>query len=72
MVQLTLWGQKSDDRRYVIDEIASCVDIFCAYNSLGNVPDSQEIRVVGGKVNYVFTVTMSGRRGCRVGVRCDT
>ncbi|EPE34838.1 hypothetical protein GLAREA_10533 [Glarea lozoyensis ATCC 20868] len=45
-------------RRYVIDELVGSVDVLCAFDSLGNMPDSHEIRVEGGKVKYVHTVTV--------------
>ncbi|KAK1749494.1 hypothetical protein QBC47DRAFT_441735 [Echria macrotheca] len=45
-------------RRYVIDETLGSVDVLCSFDSLGNLPDSHEIRVEGGKVKYVHTVTV--------------
>jgi hypothetical protein len=45
-------------RRYVIDETVGSVDVLCSFDSLGSLPDSHEIRVVGGKVKYVHTVTV--------------
>jgi hypothetical protein len=45
-------------RRYVIDETVGSVDVLCAFNSLGNYPDSHEIRLIDGKVKYVHTVTV--------------
>lgn len=50
-------AKPNDDRRYVIDETVGSVDVLCAFNSLGNMPDSHEIRVVDGKVKYVHTIT---------------
>jgi len=32
--------------------------VLCAFNSLGNYPDSHEIRIVDGKVKYVHTITV--------------
>ena len=32
--------------------------MLCAFNSLGNYPDSHEIRIVDGKVKYVHTITV--------------
>ncbi|KAF2271893.1 uncharacterized protein EI97DRAFT_497004 [Westerdykella ornata] len=49
-------------RRYVIDEEAGSVDVLCQFDSLGNMPDSHEIRIVAGKVKYVHTITV-GRVG---------
>jgi hypothetical protein len=49
------------DRRYVIDELEGSVDVLCAFNSLGNMPDSHEIRIVDGKVKYVHTITVIGK-----------
>jgi hypothetical protein len=45
-------------RRYVIDEVMGSVDVLCQFDSLGAWPDSHEIRVEGGKVRYVHTVTV--------------
>lgn len=45
-------------RRYVIDEVVGSVDVLCAFDSLGNMPDSHEIRLEGRKVKYVHTVTV--------------
>ncbi|KAK3319388.1 hypothetical protein B0H66DRAFT_640610 [Apodospora peruviana] len=45
-------------RRYVIDETVGSVDVLCSFDSLGSLPDSHEIRVEGGKVRYVHTVTV--------------
>jgi len=45
-------------RRYVIDETFGSVDVLCSFDSLGNMPDSHEIRVEEGKVKYVHTVTV--------------
>jgi len=47
-------------RRYVIDDIIGSVDVLCMFSSLGNMPDSHEIRLVDGKVKYVHTVTVLG------------
>ncbi|KAI4711663.1 hypothetical protein J4E89_003104 [Alternaria sp. Ai002NY15] len=45
-------------RRYVIDESIGSVQVSCQFDSLGAWPDSHEIRVEGGKVRYVHTVTV--------------
>jgi hypothetical protein len=45
-------------RRYVIDETLGSVDVLCSFDSLGDMPDSHEIRVEDGKVKYVHTVTV--------------
>lgn len=45
-------------RRYVIDEVLGSVDVLCSFDSLGPWPDSHEVRVVGGEVRYVYTVTV--------------
>ncbi|KAI1342890.1 hypothetical protein F5Y15DRAFT_428856 [Xylariaceae sp. FL0016] len=47
-------------RRYVIDETTGSVDVLCSFDSLGNMPDSHEIRLEDGKVKYVHTVTTMG------------
>ncbi|CAK7236601.1 H/ACA snoRNP pseudouridylase subunit [Sporothrix bragantina] len=51
-------AQPNAMRRYVIDEVMGSVDVLCAFNSLGNMPDSHEIRVEAGKVKYVHTITV--------------
>jgi hypothetical protein len=51
-------ANKNADRRYVIDEVFGSVDVLCSFNSLGNLPDSHEVRVVDGKVKYVHTITV--------------
>ncbi|OCL01843.1 hypothetical protein AOQ84DRAFT_383296 [Glonium stellatum] len=51
-------AQSNSMRRYVIDETIGSVDVLCAFNSLGNMPDSHEIRLEGGKVKYVHTITV--------------
>lgn len=48
-------------RRYVIDEEMGSVDVLCQFDSLGNMPDSHEIRIVAGKVKYVHTITVLGK-----------
>lgn len=54
-------SQKNNgNRRYVIDEVVGSVDVLCSFDSLGNMPDSHEIRVEEGKVKYVHTVTVLG------------
>jgi hypothetical protein len=45
-------AKSNDDRRCVIDELEGSVDVLCVFNSLGNMPDSHEIRIVDGKVKY--------------------
>lgn len=51
-------AKNNGDRRYVIDEVVGSVDVLCSFDSLGSLPDSHEIRVEGGKVKYVHTVTV--------------
>lgn len=46
------------NRRYVIDEEVGSVEVLCSFDALGSLPDSHEIRVEGGKVKYVHTVTV--------------
>ncbi|KAF2799606.1 hypothetical protein K505DRAFT_332410 [Melanomma pulvis-pyrius CBS 109.77] len=48
-------------RRYVIDEEMGSVDVLCQFDSLGNMPDSHEIRITDGKVKYVHTITVNGK-----------
>ncbi|KAF2247213.1 hypothetical protein BU26DRAFT_430364 [Trematosphaeria pertusa] len=45
-------------RRYVIDESVGSVEVMCSFDSLGNLPDTHEIRVIDGKVKYVHTITV--------------
>lgn len=51
-------AQRNGDRRYVIDDVYGSVDVLCEFSSLGDMPDSHELRVVNGKVKYVHTVTV--------------
>ncbi|KAI2616058.1 hypothetical protein GGR54DRAFT_247829 [Hypoxylon sp. NC1633] len=51
-------ARPNGNRRYVIDETVGSCDILCSFDSLGNMPDSHEVRVEGGKVKYVHTVTV--------------
>jgi len=50
--------KNNGNRRYVIDEVLQSVDVLCSFDSLGDMPDSHEVRVNGGKVEYVYTVTV--------------
>lgn len=49
-------GVNITERRYVIDEEAGVVDIFCAFGS-SKLPDSHEYKVENGKIRYVHTIT---------------
>ncbi|KAK5631518.1 hypothetical protein RRF57_007232 [Xylaria bambusicola] len=51
-------AKNNGNRRYVIDETVGSVDVLCSFDALGNLPDSHEIRLEGGKVKYVHTVTV--------------
>ncbi|SPO01453.1 uncharacterized protein DNG_04126 [Cephalotrichum gorgonifer] len=51
-------AKANGNRRYAIDEVLGSVDVLCSFDSLGPWPDSHEIRVEGGKVRYVYTVTL--------------
>ncbi|KAI1421299.1 hypothetical protein F5Y12DRAFT_35602 [Xylaria sp. FL1777] len=51
-------ARNNGNRRYVIDETIGSVDVLCSFDSLGSLPDSHEIRLEGGKVKYVHTVTV--------------
>ncbi|KAI0872397.1 hypothetical protein GGS24DRAFT_19011 [Hypoxylon argillaceum] len=51
-------ARNNGNRRYVIDETAGSVDVLCSFDALGSLPDSHEIRLEGGKVKYVHTVTV--------------
>lgn len=51
-------ANKNADRRYVVDEVFGSVDVLCSFNSLGNLPDSHEVRLVDSKVKYVHTITV--------------
>ncbi|KAK4153682.1 hypothetical protein C8A00DRAFT_43431 [Chaetomidium leptoderma] len=51
-------AKNNGNRRYVIDETVGSVDVLCSFDALGSLPDSHEIRVEGGKVKYVHTVTV--------------
>lgn len=52
-------AKRNGNRRYVIDEVMGSVDVLCSFDALGNMPDSHEIRVEGGKVKYVHTITVT-------------
>lgn len=51
-------SKPNGNRRYVIDETIGSVDVLCSFDSLGDMPDSHEIRIESGKVKYVHTVTV--------------
>jgi hypothetical protein len=53
-------AKPNGNRRYVIDETIGSVDVLCSFDSLGNMPDSHEIRIQDGKVKYVHTITAIG------------
>ncbi|ESA42807.1 hypothetical protein GE21DRAFT_5512 [Neurospora crassa] len=63
-VQLPRGGssKRNGNRRYVIDEVMGSVDVLCSFDALGNMPDSHEIRVEGGEVKYVHTITVISER----------
>jgi hypothetical protein len=47
------------DRRYVIDETVGTVDVFLKFG--GNMPDSHEFRVEGGKLKIIHAITVGTR-----------
>ncbi len=49
---------RNGNRRYVIDETFGSVNVLCSFDALGSLPDSHEVRIEGGKVKYVHTVTI--------------
>ncbi|KAI0976979.1 hypothetical protein F4678DRAFT_415213 [Xylaria arbuscula] len=51
-------AKNNGNRRYVIDETVGSVDVLCSFDALGSLPDSHEVRLEGGKVKYVHTVTV--------------
>ncbi|ORY63283.1 uncharacterized protein BCR38DRAFT_345425 [Pseudomassariella vexata] len=51
-------GVPITNRRYVIDESFGTVDVFNTF--AGNVPDSHEFRIEGGKIRYVHTLSVTG------------
>ncbi|XXH03107.1 hypothetical protein Hte_009498 [Hypoxylon texense] len=51
-------ARRNGDRRYVVDETVGSVDVLCSFDALGDMPDSHEVRMEGGKVKYVHTVTV--------------
>ncbi|KAI0594675.1 hypothetical protein F4775DRAFT_586030 [Biscogniauxia sp. FL1348] len=53
-------ARPNGNRRYVIDETIGSVDVLCSFDSLGNMPDSHEVRLESGKVKYVHTITVIG------------
>ena len=50
--------QSNAIRWYVVDETIGSEDVLCAFKSLGNMPNSDEIRIEGGKVRCVHTITV--------------
>jgi hypothetical protein len=50
-------SKPNGNRRYVIDEVVGAVDVLCSFDSLGNMPDSHEIRMEDQQIKYVHTVT---------------
>ncbi|KAK1749753.1 hypothetical protein QBC47DRAFT_439774 [Echria macrotheca] len=51
--------QPNNMRRYVIDEVVGSADVLCQFSAVGAIPDSHEVRIEGGKVRYVHTITLS-------------
>ncbi|RDL38143.1 uncharacterized protein BP5553_05576 [Venustampulla echinocandica] len=46
------------DRRYVIDETVGSVDVLCTFGTMRDAPDSHELRLEGGKLRFVYTMTV--------------
>jgi hypothetical protein len=61
---------KVTNRRYVVDEVMGCVDIFEGFPGLDRsqgqapMPDSHLFRVEGGKIKYLHTVSHCVEAGC--------
>ncbi|KAK1749405.1 hypothetical protein QBC47DRAFT_426773 [Echria macrotheca] len=51
-------GKANSMRRYVIDEVTGSADVLCSFTSVGNIPDSHELRIENGKIRYVHTITL--------------
>jgi hypothetical protein len=49
---------ENTDRRYVIDESMGSASVLCVFQTMSNAPDSHEIRLEGGKLRYVHTMTV--------------
>ncbi|KAH8888111.1 hypothetical protein GQ53DRAFT_655006 [Thozetella sp. PMI_491] len=68
----TSGGMKANSmRRYVIDEVIGSAEVLCSFTSVGDIPDSHEIRIENGKTRYVVTITLpwiqSGGKGKKGG-----
>jgi hypothetical protein len=50
------------DRRYVIDEAMGSVNVLWVFQTMANAPDSHELRLEGGRLRYVHTMTGWGVR----------
>ncbi|CAK7225748.1 hypothetical protein SBRCBS47491_005994 [Sporothrix bragantina] len=53
-------------RRYVIDEAMGSVSVFCVWEHMMNAADSHELRLEGGKLRYVHTMTSCGAKACKL------
>lgn len=53
-------------RRYVIDEAMGSVSVFCVWEHMMNAADSHELRLEGGKLRYVHTMTSCGSKACKL------
>ncbi|CAK7201941.1 hypothetical protein SEUCBS139899_004657 [Sporothrix eucalyptigena] len=53
-------------RRYVIDETMGSVSVFCVWEHMMNAADSHELRLEGGKLRYVHTMTSCGSKACKL------
>ncbi|KAL1896795.1 hypothetical protein Sste5346_004428 [Sporothrix stenoceras] len=53
-------------RRYVIDEAMGSVSVFCVWEHMMNAADSHELRLEGGKLRYVHTMTSCGSKVCKL------
>src|SRR3569833_806082 len=54
-------GMKANSmRRYVIDEVMGSAEVLCSFTSVGDIPDSHEIRIENGKTRYGLTHSSMG------------
>lgn len=46
-------------RQYIINKVFRLVNILYSFTTIENIPNSYKVRIKGGKVRYVHTITLS-------------
>jgi len=46
------------NRRYVVDEVSGSANVLCTFQTMPNATDSHEVRLVGGKLRCIHTITV--------------